>query len=154
MDRRDIGSWLTSPGHAHEQLSTPQDYRGQRLGLPATGPGSVASIGRRVVALLIDWFSSLLIGSFLVGYGSENFGLVTLAIFAGQVSVFTALTGSSFGQRLAQIGVIRVDGGRLGVVACVVRTLLICLVIPPLIWDSNSRGLHDKAAGSVCVNRV
>lgn len=112
----------------------------------------MASFGRRIVAIGIDWVASLLVASLLVGTG--DFGLITLAVFAIQVSLFTALTGSSFGQRVAQIGVIRVDGGRLGVVATVVRTLLICLVVPPLVWDSDTRGLHDKAAGSVCVNRV
>jgi hypothetical protein len=38
-----------------------QEYAGQRLGLPQEGPGSVAGWGRRVAALFIDWFASLLV---------------------------------------------------------------------------------------------
>jgi len=31
------------------------DYYGQRQGLPRTGPGSMATIGRRLGAIVIDW---------------------------------------------------------------------------------------------------
>jgi hypothetical protein len=31
----------------------------------------------------------------------------------------------------------------------VLRTLLICLVIPALVLDSDGRGLHDRAVDSV-----
>ena len=31
------------------------------------------------------------------------------------------------------------------------RTVLICLVIPPLVWDSDGRGLHDRAVNTVVV---
>jgi len=31
------------------------------------------------------------------------------------------------------------------------RTLLICLVIPAVIWDRDGRGLQDRAAGTVVV---
>ena len=34
----------------------PNDYPGQRLGLPEPGPGSLARLGRRIGALMIDWF--------------------------------------------------------------------------------------------------
>ncbi|MGO9653847.1 MAG: RDD family protein, partial [Mycobacterium sp.] len=30
-------------------------YPGERLGLPESGPGSLAPVGRRVAALTIDW---------------------------------------------------------------------------------------------------
>ena len=35
--------------------STGTPYPGSRLGLPADGPRSVASWGRRVLALVVDW---------------------------------------------------------------------------------------------------
>jgi uncharacterized RDD family membrane protein YckC len=34
-----------------------------------------------------------------------------------------------------------------------VRTALLCLVIPAVVWDADGRGLHDKAAGTVIVRR-
>ena len=32
-----------------------------------------------------------------------------------------------------------------------VRTVLLCLAIPALIWDRDQRGLHDRGAGTVLV---
>ena len=46
---------------------------------------------------------------------------------------------------------VRLDGRPLGLVGVFVRTLLLCLLVPALIWDRDGRGLHDKAVGSVLV---
>ncbi len=124
-------------------------YRGQSLGLPASGPGSMAPTGRRVVALFIDWFAALLISRALVGEPTapwEQFA--TLGIFALEVTVLTWLWGASFGQRLLGIRVLG-RTRRLGLVAAALRTVLICLVIPPLVWDAQGRGLHDRAVDSL-----
>jgi hypothetical protein len=32
-----------------------------------------------------------------------------------------------------------------------IRTVLLLLVVPAAVWDRDSRGLHDKAAGAVQV---
>jgi hypothetical protein len=40
---------------------------------------------------------------------------------------------------------------RLGLVGAALRTVLICIVIPPVIWDSDGRGLHDRAVDSLVV---
>ena len=53
-------------------MSGPNDYPGQRLGLPETGSGSIARFGRRIAALLIDWFIA--------------YGLVGLAVALGLIS--------------------------------------------------------------------
>ena len=156
MDRRDIGAWLTTPGQAPEALGQEQDYRGQDLGLPEHGMGSVALVSRRVAAIAIDWAAALLIASLIVPnllQGEADFGLVTLAIFAIEIVLLTWFTGSSFGQRIMQVSIVRTDNTRLGLIPIVVRTLLLCLVIPALIWDRDTRGLHDKAARTVCVAR-
>ena len=50
-ERRWAGSWLSGSASA----GTESEYPGQRLGLPESGPGSVAGIGRRLGALVIDW---------------------------------------------------------------------------------------------------
>lgn len=133
------------------QLPEEPAYRGQRLGLPESGPGSMATTGRRVVALFIDWIAALLISRALVGTPEttlENFA--TLGIFALEVSILTWLWGASFGQRLVGVRVVG-RARRLGLVAALLRTALICLVIPPVIWDADGRGLHDRAVDSVVI---
>lgn len=131
----------------------PEDstYRGQRLGLPESGPGSMASTGRRVVALFIDWIAALLISRALVGTPETTLeSFATLGIFALEVTVLTWLWGSSFGQRLVGIRVVG-RSRRLGLIAALLRTALICIVIPPVIWDADGRGLHDRAVDSVVI---
>jgi len=156
VDRRDIGSWLSTPGQAAENYAGEQAYRGQRLGLPQSGPGSIPNVGRRVVALLLDWFAAILVTLLIfpgLTYGESDFSLAVLGVFAFEVWILTWLTGSSFGQRLLRLQVVAVRGKRLGAISTAVRTALICLVIPPLVWDQDTRGLQDKAARSVCVMR-
>jgi uncharacterized RDD family membrane protein YckC len=85
------------------------------------------------------------------GYASDLTSLVTLLIFTIEVVLFTWLIGGSFGQRIMGIRITRLDGSRLGLWRIVARTLLICLVIPPLVVDSQGRGLQDRAVGSVAL---
>lgn len=115
-------------------------------------PGEVAGLGRRVAALALDWLvaigaSLLLFRGF--AYGSLESSLATLLLFAGEVALLTWLIGASFGQRLLGLCVLRTDGSRLGLGRAVLRTLLICLVIPAVVMDSYGRGLHDRAVGSI-----
>ncbi len=49
------------------------------------------------------------------------------------------------------IHVVRLGGGPAGPLAALVRTLLLCLVIPAVIFDPDHRGLHDKAMNTVLV---
>ncbi len=130
-------------------------HRGARLGLPETGPGSLASAGRRVAALSLDWLAATVIVRAslpTIPYGSQTSALLVLGVFALEVIVLTWLGGGSFGQRLAGIVVLR-RGRRLSLLQAVLRTLLICLVIPAAIWDSDGRGWHDLAVDSVVVRR-
>lgn len=155
MNRKEVASWLTTPGELPETLAEPQAYRGESLGLPEQGAGSVSPVWRRVLALLIDWFSALLVARLVAPfeYGSSEYALVVLGIFAVQVTVLQWLMGSSFGQRILGVAVVRIDGGRLGILPLLLRTLLLCLLIPPVVWDRDTRGLHDRAARTVCVLR-
>jgi uncharacterized RDD family membrane protein YckC len=38
-----------------------------------------------------------------------------------------------------------------GIPRAALRTLLLCLVIPAVVFDPDQRGAHDKAAGTVVV---
>ena len=154
MDRKDIGSWLSGSAWSSGNLPGEFQYPGNRLGLPEAGPGSVVSLLRRALAFFIDYFASMAIAHLFapsLDYLSNSFRLLTLEIMFGQMVLFTALIGASFGQRLLRIRVASINGQRLGVGRVIVRTLLIFLVIPAVIWDRDGRGMHDRIVGSVSV---
>lgn len=114
-----------------------------------------AGLGRRFAAICIDWFVSIAVALLLfrsATYGSLESSVATLLVFATEVIVFTWLISASFGQRLLGMSVVRVDGGRLSLWRIIVRTLLICLVIPAVVYDSSGRGLHDRAVGSIVIH--
>jgi uncharacterized RDD family membrane protein YckC len=144
VDRKDIGSWLSGP-----DTSGISRYPGARLGLPETGPGSIARAGRRIVAIFVDWGIALLISSF--AFGGDSWA--TLAVFAAEQMLLVGTLGYSIGHRLLGIHVVRLGGGPAGPLAAVVRALLLCLVIPAVIFDPDHRGLHDKAMNTVLVRR-
>jgi uncharacterized RDD family membrane protein YckC len=117
-----------------------------------------ASWRRRIVALIIDWAASTFVAVGILGPGSylddPNSSWIVLGIFALEVSVLTTLTGGSFGQLLTRVRVVTVDGRPLNLLLAVVRTLLVCLVVPPLIFKPDSgRGLHDLWTGSAAYVR-
>jgi uncharacterized RDD family membrane protein YckC len=133
-----------------------QEYAGQRLGLPAEGPRSVASWGRRVAALFVDWFACLLVTQLignLAQLSDASIRSMPLLVFLVEATLFTALTGGSFGQLALRIVVVRLDGRPLTVLNAFVRTLLICLVIPPVVFNRDNRGLHDLAVNTIALRR-
>ena len=124
------------------------DYAGKRFGLPEYGPGSVATIGRRLVALLIDWLLCVLIAEAV--FRSHYVQYWALAIFAAEDYLLTSLTGLTLGKRLAGIRVARLDS-RPVLLWGLVRTLLLLTVVAPLVTDLDMRGLHDRAANTIVV---
>ncbi|MBK8866731.1 MAG: RDD family protein [Dermatophilaceae bacterium] len=153
MDRRDVASWLDGP---RARTAAAGEYPGQTLGLPQTGSGSIARFGRRLVAIFIDWTMCQLIAYLLfkveLGHGGPG-SFAPLAIFAVENILLLPTVGSTVGQRILGIGLMSVNGRPATIVQVVLRTMLLCLAIPALIWDRNTRGLHDKAAGTVLVRR-
>jgi RDD family len=130
-------------------LGTPGDekYPGERFGLPKEGPRSVSGMGRRLLALLIDWLLSLVIAHAFFGHSDVT--VITLLIFAFQIWVLTALTGFTIGKRICGIRVARLDGRPVGFLWALVRTVLLLCVLPPLVTDRDLRGLHDRAANTI-----
>lgn len=125
------------------------NWAGKRLGLPEAGPGSLAKMGRRIIALVIDWSLALLVSRAF--FNSDN--TATLTFFMLEQWLLVATTGNSFGHLIAGIRVRKLDGSQVGIVPALLRIGLILLVIPATIWDSDNRGLHDKAAKTVLVRR-
>lgn len=132
-------------------------YPGERLGLPQDGPGSIAKVGRRVLALMIDLAASALIAYAFFSYFDPQTGVrfpepaaSNITFFLIQI-IFIPTIGGSPGHRLLGMRLLRVTGGWTGLWRPIVRTVLLMLVLPAVIWNSDHRGLHDQLAGTVLV---
>ena len=122
--------------------------------MPEHGPGSLARFGRRLVAVMVDWFLSTMIAAGLMGYrlGSGGLGpFKPLAVFVVMNLLLVGTLGFTIGHRLLGIRVVCVGGASAGPLRAAVRTILLALVIPAVIWDRDTRGFHDKLARTVPV---
>ena len=128
-----------------------QSYPGEDLGLPATGRGSIASLSRRIGALFVDWLLCTFIVVALIRPVRADVEYWTLLVFAAQDFLLTALTGLTVGKRLLGIRVVRLDGKWIGPLWGLLRTLLLLTVIPPLLLNADSRGLHDRASNTAVI---
>ncbi|MGH8956918.1 MAG: RDD family protein [Microbacterium sp.] len=133
-------------------------YPGQRLGLPESGSRSIARPGRRIGALVIDYVAATIIATGFLGY--DQFALPTEAgltqfapmlVFAVLQIVFIPTAGGSPGHRILGMRLVRLDGSWIGLWRPIVRTLLLVVVVPAVIWDTDQRGLHDKVIGTVLI---
>jgi uncharacterized RDD family membrane protein YckC len=127
-----------------------QRLRGASLGLPAEGPGSLASFGSRIGAFLVDALGSALIaGLFTAPRLPGNWALAAFAA----VTVLTLIAfGQTPGMRLLGLRLAHPrPGGRLAPWRAVVRTALLCLLVPALLVDADGRGLHDRLTDTAVV---
>nr|WP_141918698.1 RDD family protein [Klugiella xanthotipulae] len=115
--------------------------------MPRTGSGSIARVGRRVLALIIDWGYSSVIALAFFNYNS----LAILIIFFVAQVVFIPTIGGSVGHRIAGLRVVSLRGGWIGVWRPFLRSLLLCLILPAIVWDSDQRAFHDKIPGTVLI---
>jgi uncharacterized RDD family membrane protein YckC len=123
------------------------------------GPSSVAPMGRRLVALIVDWVLCYVIASGIVRHSIftvtdahyQDAQLVGLLLFAFEVYLLTAVSGFTVGKRLLGLRTIRTDGRRPGFGWAALRTILLLCVIPPCLSDRDLRGLHDRAADTIVV---
>ena len=142
--------WLEGPPLPPREVA-----RGVRLGLPAEGPGSVCGFGPRLAAFAVDAVvANLLAGVpylFGVHYHQGDRGLVVGAAFLLMELVLVASAGQTLGMRVLRLRVMRPDGRIPGPLSVLLRTVLLGLVIPAVIWDRDGRGLHDRASGVVVV---
>lgn len=127
-------------------------WPGERLGLPETGPRSIARLGRRIAALAIDWAlaTALSLAFFATGPWQTN-GFVTLGLFAGIQLLFLWVVNGGIGHLVLGLRVVPLNPGRLAWWQPVVRTALVALFVPAVIMDADQRGLHDRVAGTLLV---
>jgi len=131
------------------QQTATGEWPGKRLGLPRSGPRSIGRFGRRVAALLVDWLPVYLVS--YAFFGGDVW--ITLGLFALLQYLFITLVSGSIGHLILGMRVVPVAGGWVGFGRPLLRTLLLCIVIPAVIWDRDQRGMHDRFSGTVLVRR-
>lgn len=153
---RVTGSWLS--GGIGGTGREPQEWPGERLGLPKDGPGSIATRGVRLVALLVDLVLMALVTSLFVEVDlnrpdvMQQFNYLSVLVWFVITSAMISLFGFTAGKALFGLRVVRLDGKPMvGPLRAVPRTLLTGLLLPAAIGDEDSRGLHDKVTGTVVV---
>jgi uncharacterized RDD family membrane protein YckC len=132
------------------QPPSQQRPRGAALGLPADGPGSLASFGSRIGAFLVDAVASALVAGLVTApalpgnWSLLPFGLITV----GTLVAF----GQTPGMRLLGLRLAHPRAGeRLALWRAVVRTGLLMLLVPALVVDADGRGLHDRLTDTAVV---
>jgi uncharacterized RDD family membrane protein YckC len=124
--------------------------RGASLGLAAEGPGSLAGFGTRVAAFCVDALGSALVAGLFTA--PELPGNWSLAAFAAVTVVSLMAFGQTPGMRLFGLRLAHPrQGQRLAPWRAVVRTALLCLLVPALVVDSDGRGLHDRLTDTAVV---
>ncbi len=108
---------------------------------------------------MVDWVASTLVVIAVVGRDAyletgSSAPFAVLGVYVVESALLTALAGGSFGKLVTRLRVVRVDGDPrpIGLLQALLRSVLIALVIPPLVFRPDGRGLHDMAAGSATVD--
>jgi uncharacterized RDD family membrane protein YckC len=138
-------------------MTAPQSYRGQKIGLPQSGPGSLPTTGPRFMAFVVDAVAASLVAALFVHHHGGSFAdklpgswsLIPLAIdyLGGSLVAGRTLGMYLFGLRLVRVDRdVPVDPGRL-----VIRTVLLFLLVPAVIFDRDGRGLHDRLTETAVV---
>ncbi|MEV4798694.1 RDD family protein [Nonomuraea sp. NPDC049421] len=127
-------------------------YPGERLGLPQEGSGSVAGWGRRIGALVIDWMiCTWVVVQLLLRMNPGESPWAPALVFAVQYLLLVGFMGQTFGHRLMGVRVAAMDGRDPRWLPVLVRTVLLSLAVPAVIWDRDHRGVHDRVSNTVVV---
>jgi uncharacterized RDD family membrane protein YckC len=135
-----------------------------------TGPDGIPlrpTLLRRLGAFAVDWVLCLLFTFLVLPYdlvlepgrqpptflALPQSTWATLCVFAAYTVLLVSLTGgATVGHRVFGLRVWQVAPGSF-VVRVVLRTLLVCLVVPAVVPSSNRRWWHDVVAGTRIVRR-
>jgi uncharacterized RDD family membrane protein YckC len=125
--------------------------------MPERGPGSLAPMGRRLGALMIDWLICYGLAALCLRFGMFSEHTLATAVLViwfllGVVSV--RLFGFTPGQLALGLQVVTVDGRlHVGLGRAVVRGVLVGTVVPALFTDWDGRGLQDRLTATAVVRR-
>lgn len=140
-DRDALGSWIDGAP------SDPEHVPGSTWGLPESGPGSVVPISRRFGGYAIDWAVCALTSA-LATRGSME---LLWPLFTVMSIVLLSLFGATIGQFVLGMRTVPVQGTWPMPLRAVVRTVLLLVLIPALIWNRDLQPLQDAAAGTAVV---
>jgi uncharacterized RDD family membrane protein YckC len=116
----------------------------------ATADPVRASLGRRLLALFVDWIACLLISGLFANPRTNPIAAPLVLVL--EYTFFVGFFAQTPGMWLARIRCVSVLPGREGLPPgaprAALRGLLLALAIPALLMDHDQRGLHDKAAGT------
>lgn len=139
-------------------MTAPQAYRGEQLGLPQTGPGSLTTTGPRLGAFVVDAIASSLVAALFVSSRAHgdfadklpgSWSLIPLAI---DYVVGSLVAGRTLGMYLFGLRLVRVDRtAAVDPVRAVIRTALLFLVVPAVVFDRDGRGMHDRLTDTAVV---
>lgn len=111
------------------------------------------SLGRRLAAITLDWLACYAIIAALsggIGQMTPDRSPIILALFFGEVTILTALTGASLGQKIFGLRVVRFsDGGTITPLQALIRTFFLVLVVTAVTYDENGRGIHERISKTV-----
>ncbi|MBC3177896.1 RDD family protein [Corynebacterium lujinxingii] len=129
-------------------------YPGEFLGMPENGPGSQASVMRRMGGVFIDWAICAVAASLIVAntdalgdrYTLTYLLWIVLGILCGWLFARTP------GMAVLGMGVARVDEeAPVGFWRAAVRTILTGFVLPAALVDADGRGMHDRATTTTVI---
>ena len=145
-------------------MTTPtagQAYRGQRLGLPESGRASLAPVGARIGAWLVDSIASAFVAALFVevvhrghdrSFADRLPGYWSLIPFALDYVLGILVAGRTLGMYLFGLRIIRIDRDEaVNPWRALLRTLLLMLLVPAVVFDRDGRGLHDRYTDTAVV---
>ncbi|GAB3565527.1 RDD family protein [Amycolatopsis endophytica] len=149
------GEWLSDPRPGAEE---PPRWRGERLGLPEEGGGSVARGGARLLALVLDLVAASLLTSLFIRPDLQDtatmqtYNLWSVAVWAVITVIPVSFFGFTLGMAAVGIRVARLDGAQMvGVPRAIVRGALTFVIIPAVIRNADGRSWLDRATGTVVI---
>ena len=111
------------------------------------------SLGRRLAAITLDWLACYAIIAALsggIGQMEPDRSPIILALFFGEVTILTAFTGASLGQKVFGLRVVRFSNGEaVSPMQAILRTIFLVLVVTAVTYDKNGRGIHERISGTV-----
>ena len=154
----DKRTWLDGPNipGEYDDAGTPGRWPGEHLGLPESGPGSMASVGRRAGAVAIDWIICMLLANLILMFTTQLGGVSFLgyALWALMGIICGWLFARTPGMLIRGMGVALLDVpcAQVGFWRAAVRTLLTGVIFPAAMVDADGRGMHDRATGTIVIN--